>query len=50
MIALIDSIVDRGAAVQANRTLGRLKTFYAWAVAKDLVAASPAADRRGADQ
>jgi integrase len=43
VIALVDGIVDRGAAVMANRTLGRLKTFYRWAVAKDLVAVSPAA-------
>jgi integrase len=43
VIALVDSIVDRGAAVMANRTLGRLKTFYKWAVAKDLVAVSPTA-------
>ncbi len=43
VIALVDSIVDRGAAVQANRTLGRLKALYRWAIAKDLVATSPAA-------
>jgi hypothetical protein len=43
VIKLVDDIVDRGAVVQANRTLGRLKTFYAWALAKDLVGSSPAA-------
>jgi integrase len=43
VIALVDSIVDRGAAVQANRTLGRLKALYRWAMAKDLVPTSPAA-------
>jgi len=43
VIALIDGIVDRGAAVQANRTLGRLKALYRWAIAKDLVPSSPAA-------
>jgi integrase len=43
VIELIDRIVQRGAEVQANRTLARLRAFFNWAVAKDRVAASPAA-------
>jgi integrase len=43
VIDLIDGIVARGAAVQANRTLGRLRALFNWAVEKDRLAASPAA-------
>src|SRR5262249_49676322 len=32
-----------GAAIQANRTLTRLKTLFAWAAAQDLVNADPTA-------
>jgi integrase len=32
---------EGGAAVQANRTLTRLKTLFRWAVAKDLITADP---------
>jgi integrase len=32
-----------GAGVQANRTLTRLRTFFGWAIANDLVAADPTA-------
>ena len=42
VIGLIDGIVQRGAEVQANRTLARLRAFFNWAIAKDRVAVSPA--------
>jgi len=35
-----------GAAVQANRVLTRLRTFFGWAVANDLIAADPTAGVR----
>ena len=35
VIELIDRIVQRGAEVQANRTLARLRAFFNWAIAKD---------------
>jgi integrase len=40
---LIDGIVARGAEVQANRTLARLRALFNWAIEKDRVAASPVA-------
>ncbi|MCX7310249.1 MAG: integrase arm-type DNA-binding domain-containing protein [Alphaproteobacteria bacterium] len=43
VIALIDRIVQRGAQVQANRTLARLRAMFNWAIAKDRLAVSPAA-------
>jgi integrase len=39
--ALLDTIADRGAEVQANRTLARLRTLFNWAVEKDYLTASP---------
>ncbi len=39
---LIDSIVDRGSPVQANRVLAIIKRFMAWAVERDIIDASPA--------
>jgi integrase len=42
VIELVDRIVQRGAEVQANRTLARLRAMFNWAVAKDRVAVSPA--------
>jgi integrase len=41
--AVLNGIVDRGAEVQANRVLARLRTFFNWAVDKEYVAASPVA-------
>jgi integrase len=43
VIELVDKIVQRGAEVQANRTLARLRAFFTWCVSKDVLAASPAA-------
>jgi len=38
---LLDTIADRGAKVQANRTLATLKTMFRWATEKEYMAASP---------
>jgi integrase len=40
---IVDAIAARGAEVQANRTLTRIKTLFNWAVALDIIPASPAA-------
>jgi len=39
---LIDEIAERGAGVQANRTLTRLGALFRWAMEKDRLAVSPA--------
>jgi integrase len=44
VIDLVDEIIARGARVQANRTLARLKTFLKWAVQKERLTVSPIAD------
>jgi integrase len=41
IIALVDKKVAAGAEVQANRVLARVRTLFAWAVGKDLIAANP---------
>ncbi|TAI67664.1 site-specific integrase [Bradyrhizobium sp. Leo170] len=41
VIALLDSIVDRGAPVMANRTLAAVRKFFNWCVARDVIQASP---------
>jgi integrase len=38
---LLDVIAARGAEVQANRTLTRIKTFFRWAVDEEVIPASP---------
>jgi integrase len=43
VLDLIDGIVARGAEVQANRTLARLRALFNWAIEKDRVAVSPVA-------
>jgi integrase len=43
VIELIDGTIARGAEVQANRTLARLRALFNWAIEKDRVAASPVA-------
>jgi integrase len=40
---LLDVIADRGALLQANRTLARLKTLFAWALDKELADTDPTA-------
>jgi integrase len=42
-IVLLDKLVDAGHGVTANRTLMVLKTFFTWAMKRDLLAASPVA-------
>lgn len=43
VIDLVDKIVARGAGVQANRTLARLRKVFNWAIEKDRLEASPVA-------
>jgi integrase len=40
---LLDAIRSRGAEVQANRTLTRLKTFFRWALDEEVITVSPVA-------
>jgi integrase len=52
LVALLDSIVDRGAPVTANRVHALLKQMFDWAAAKDLIPASPMAgvERPGGEE
>jgi hypothetical protein len=43
VIDLIDRIIARGATVQANRSLARLRALFNWAIEKDRLTASPLA-------
>jgi integrase len=43
VVDLIDRIIERGAPIQANRTLARLRALFNWAIEKDRLAASPIA-------
>jgi integrase len=43
VIDLIDGIIERGAPVQANRTLTRLGTLFNWAIEKERLTVSPVA-------
>jgi integrase len=43
VLDLIDRIIARGAPVQANRTLMRLRALFNWAIEKDRLTASPIA-------
>ena len=38
---LLDGIADRGAPIQANRTLARLRTLFNWAVDREIIAVNP---------
>lgn len=40
-ITMLDSLVDSGRGVTANRTLTNLKTFFDWCVDRDMRASSP---------
>ncbi len=42
VIRLIEGIADRGAPIQANRTLALVRKLFNWAVEKELAGASPA--------
>lgn len=52
IIAFLDSIVDRGSPVTANRIYALLKQLLDWAAAKDLIPASPMAgvERPGGEE
>ena len=41
IITLLDRIVDRGAPIQANRTLACVRRMFNWAIERDLLDASP---------
>jgi integrase len=41
VIRMVDEIKDRGAIYQAHNLLGHAKTFFRWAVEKDIIASSP---------
>jgi integrase len=41
VVALLDSIVERGSPISANRTLAVLRKMYNWALSRDIVQASP---------
>jgi integrase len=43
VICLLDNIVDRGAPIMANRTLAVVRKMFNFAVARDIVPASPCA-------
>jgi len=43
VIRLLDNIVDRGAPIMANRTLAVIRKMFNFAVARDIVPASPCA-------
>jgi integrase len=43
VIELLDAIVDRGATVQANRTLAVLRRFFNWTLEREITTASPMA-------
>lgn len=46
VIALLDSIVDAGAPVSANRTLAAMRRLFNWCLERDAIAASPCAGVR----
>jgi integrase len=41
VIALLDGIVERGAPIQANRTLACVRKMFNWAISRDLVPTNP---------
>lgn len=41
VIRLLDEIVDRGAPIQANRTLALIRKIFNWAIGRDLVEVNP---------
>jgi integrase len=43
VIELLDGIVDRGAPIQANRTLAAVRRLFNWAAERELVETNPAA-------
>ena len=43
VLDLIDRVVDGGKPIAANRTLAAIRKMFNWAVARDIIAASPSA-------
>lgn len=43
VLALLDGIMDRGAAYQANRTLAHVRKLFNWCVERDILKTNPAA-------
>ena len=43
VLALVESIADRGAPIMANRTLAHVKRLFRWAAGRNLIEADPAA-------
>lgn len=41
VIRLLDAIVDRGAPIQANRTLALVRKIFNWAISRDIVETNP---------
>lgn len=41
VLRLLDRIVDRGAPIQANRTLALIRKIYNWGISRDLVETNP---------
>ena len=41
LIRLLDKIVERGAPIQANRTLALIRKIYNWGIGRDLVESNP---------
>jgi len=41
VIALLDSIADRGSPVAANRTLAVIRRMFGWTLSRDIVPANP---------
>lgn len=41
VIALLDTVVKRGAPIQANRTLACVRRMFNWAIERDMIDASP---------
>lgn len=42
VVDLLDTMVDRGSPIAANRTLAHIRAFFTWAVDRDVVVRSPA--------
>jgi integrase len=41
VLDLLDSIVDRGSPIMANRTLANVRKLFNWAISRDIIEASP---------
>jgi integrase len=46
VLDVLDRVVDGGAPIAANRTLAAVRKFFNWAIARDVLAASPCAGIR----